>query len=63
MKIKIEIGNGQFEQLGETQRERKKQLVSFFSRKRQAIKMLENPTISAAKVATFNDRSKLFVTI
>ena len=26
MKIKIEIGSGQFEQLGETQRERKKQV-------------------------------------
>ena len=55
MKIKIEIGSGQFEQLSETQRERGKQLVSFFSRKRHGIKLLENPTISAAKVATFND--------
>lgn len=55
MKIKIEIGSGQFEQLGETQRKREKQLVSFFSRKRHGIKLLENPTISAAKVATFND--------
>ena len=53
---KINIGNDNQELI-------KKESVSFFSRKRQAIKMLENPTISAAKVATFNDRSKLFVTI
>lgn len=53
---KINIGNDNQELI-------KKGSVSFFSRKRQAIKMLENPTISAAKVATFNDRSKLFVTI
>lgn len=55
MEIKIKMNSYIFEQLNETQRERKKESVSFFSRKRHGIKLLENPTISAAKVATFND--------
>ena len=42
---------------------KKKVLVSFLCRKRHAIKMIENPTVMAAKVATINDRGKLFVTI
>ena len=53
---KINIGN-------DNQEVMKKESVSFLCRKRHGVKLLENPTISAAKVATFNDRGKLFVTI
>ena len=40
-----------------------KHLSLSYVRKRHAIKMLENLSVMAAKVATFNDWGKLFVTI
>ena len=37
----------------------RKKNVSFLRRKRAGVKMLEKPALSAAKVATFNDRGKV----
>ena len=42
---------------------KKKNGVSFLCRKRHAIKLLEKTTVTAAKVATINDRGKVFATI
>ena len=39
---------------------RKKRKYLSFIRKRICIKMIDNLALSAAKVATFNDRSKVF---
>ncbi|KKB50225.1 hypothetical protein [Parabacteroides gordonii] len=41
----------------------KKESVSFLRRKRHGVKLLENLTVMAAKVVTFNDRGKVLVTI
>ncbi len=41
----------------------KKESVSFLCRKRHGVKLLENLTVTAAKVVTFNDRGKVLVTI
>lgn len=41
----------------------KKESVSFLCRKRHGVKLLENLTVTAAKVITFNDRGKVLVTI
>ena len=41
----------------------KKESVSFLRRKRHGVKLLENLTVTAAKVVTFNDRGKVLVTI
>ena len=55
MEIKIKMNSYIFEQLNETQRERKKESVSFFSRKRHTIKLVDYYPLSGAKVATFNE--------
>ena len=39
----------------------KKESVSFLRRKRHGVKLLENLTVTAAKVITFNDRGKVLV--
>ena len=59
MKNEKKIGSNKFEQLGETQRIEKKTKLSFFCKKESGVKLLENPAITAAKVATFNDRDKV----
>ena len=53
---KINIGN-------DNQEVMKKESVSFLCRKRHGVKLLENLTVMAAKVVTFNDRGKVLVTI
>ena len=53
---KINIGN-------DNQEVMKKESVSFLRRKRHGVKLLENLTVTAAKVVTFNDRGKVLVTI
>ena len=49
----------EFEQSNEIQNDRKETKISFLRRKRASVKMLEKPALSAAKVATFNDRGNV----
>ena len=47
------------EQQYETQWEEKKVKISFFYKKESGVKLIDNPALLAAKVATFNDRGKV----
>ena len=55
--VKIEIG--ELKRQFESQREEKKVKISFFYKKESGVKLLDNRAITAAKVATFNDRGKV----
>ena len=48
-----------FEQSNEIQNDMRETKISFLRRKRAGVKMLEKLSLTAAKVATFNDRSKV----
>ena len=48
------------EQQYESQRKEKKAKIPFFYKKESGVKLLDNLVLLAAKVATFNDRSKVF---
>ena len=55
--VKMEYNN--LEQQYESQWEEKKAKLSFFYKKERGVKLLDNRAITAAKVATFNDRGKV----
>ena len=59
MKKEQKIKMNEFEQSNEIQNDRRETKISFLRRKRAGVKMLEKLALSAAKVATFNDRSKV----
>ena len=59
MKKMVKIENAEFERQFESQREEKKAKISFFYKKESGVKLLDNRAITAAKVATFNDRGKV----
>ena len=59
MKNTVKIENEEFERQFESQREEKKAKISFFYKKERGVKLLDNRAITAAKVATFNDRGKV----
>ena len=59
MKNMVKKENGEFERQFESQREEKKVKISFFYKKESRVKMLDYQALSAAKVATFNDRGKV----
>ena len=59
MKNTVKIENEEFERQFESQREEKKAKISFFYKKESGVKLLDNRAITAAKVATFNDRGKV----
>ena len=59
MKKMVKIENEEFERQFESQREEKKAKISFFYKKESGVKLLDNRAITAAKVATFNDRGKV----
>ena len=59
MKKMVKIENEEFERQFESQREEKKAKISFFYKKERGVKLLDNRAITAAKVATFNDRGKV----
>ena len=59
MKNTVKIENEEFDRQFESQREEKKAKISFFYKKESGVKLLDNRAITAAKVATFNDRSKV----
>ena len=67
MKNMVKKESGEFERQFESQREEKKVKISFFYKKESRVKMLDYQSLLAAKVATFNDRSKVlrdyFITI
>ena len=48
-----------FEQSNEIQNDKIETKISLLKTKRAGIKMLEKPALSAAKVATFNDKGKV----
>ncbi len=56
--VKIEIGESNDNMKLNGKREERK--ISFFYKKESRVKMIDNLTLSAAKVATFNDRGKVF---
>ena len=60
MKNTVKMENGEFERQFESQWEEKKAKISFFYKKERGVKLLDNRAITAAKVATFNDWSKVF---
>ena len=60
MKNTVKIKNVEFERQFESQREEKKVKISFFYKKESRVKMLDYQSLLAAKVATFNDRGKVF---
>ena len=60
MKNRVKKENGEFERQFESQREEKKVKISFFYKKESRVKMLDYQSLLAAKVATFNDRGKVF---
>ena len=60
MKNTVKIKNEEFERQFESQREEKKAKIPFFYKKERLYQMIDNLALSAAKVATFNDRSKVF---
>ena len=49
-----------YKQQSEAQQGRAKIKISLFSKRETTIKLLEYPSISAAKVATFNEWSNVF---
>jgi hypothetical protein len=59
MKNTVKIENEEFDRQFESQREEKKAKISFFYKKESGVKLLDNRAITAAKVATFNDRGKV----
>ena len=59
MRNTVKMENEEFERQFESQREEKKAKISFFYKKERGVKLLDNRAITAAKVATFNDRSKV----
>ena len=59
MKNTVKIENEEFDRQFESQREEKKAKISFFYKKERGVKLLDNRAITAAKVATFNDRGKV----
>ena len=59
MKNEQKIKTNEFEQSNEIQKDRRELKISFLRRKRAGVKMLEKPALSAAKVATFNDRGNV----
>ena len=59
MKNEQKIKKEEFKQSNEIQKDRRGMKISFLRRKRADIKMLEKPALSAAKVATFNDRGNV----
>ena len=59
MKNEQKIKTNEFEQSNEIQKDRRELKISFLRRKRASVKMLEKPALSAAKVATFNDRGNV----
>ena len=60
MKNMVKKESGEFERQFESQREEKKVKISFFYKKESRVKMLDYQSLLAAKVATFNDRGKVF---
>ena len=59
MKNTVKIENGEFKRQFESQREEKKAKISFFYKKESGVKLIDNPALLAAKVATFNNRGKV----
>ena len=59
MKNEQKIKKNEFEQSNEIQKDRRETKISFLRRKRAGVKMLEKLSLTAAKVATFNDSSKV----
>ena len=59
MKNEQKIKTNEFEQSNEILKDRRELKISFLRRKRASVKMLEKPALSAAKVATFNDRDNV----
>ena len=59
MKNTVKIENEEFDRQFESQREEKNAKISFFYKKESGVKLLDNRAITAAKVATFNDRGKV----
>ena len=59
MKNEQKIKMNDFEQSNEIQNDRRELKISFLRRKRAGVKMLEKLALSAAKVATFNDRGNV----
>ena len=59
MKNEQKIKMNEFEQSNEIQNDRRELKISFLRRKRAGVKMLEKLSLTAAKVATFNDSSKV----
>ena len=59
MKNEQKIKMNEFEQSNEIQNDRRETKISFLRRKRAGVKMLEKLSLTAAKVATFNDRCKV----
>ena len=55
----VKIKNGELERQFESQRKEKKAKIPFFYKKESGVKLLDNSAITAAKVATFNDRGKV----
>ena len=60
MKNTVKMKYNKLEQQYETQRKEKKARISFFYKKESAVKLIDNPALLAAKVATFNDWGKVF---
>ena len=60
MKNTVKIKSREFERQFESQREAKKVKIPFFYKKESRVKMLDYQALLAAKVATFNDRGKVF---
>ena len=48
-----------YKKQNESQRKGRKTKISFFIKRETTIKLLDNPPLLAAKVATFNERSKV----
>ena len=59
MKTEIKMKIKKFEQSNDIQTGRRETKISFLRRKRRSVKLLENPAILAAKVATFNDKGNI----
>ena len=59
MKKEQKIKMNEFEQSNEIQKDRRETKISFLPRKRAGVKLLEKPGLTAAKVATFNECSKV----
>ena len=59
MKKEQKTKMNEFEQSNEIQNDKRETKISFLRRKRAGVKMLEKLSLTVAKVATFNDSSKV----